>query len=168
MSESQKTNQSNIPKTQSKKSKISSKIAIALVSIVVITIAGTLGREVASNLFKSSKVKSESSIDTQLMNIASEMNKGTPFMVDSETRLDNTVAGPNRSIYYNYTMINYGIDEIDLNFFESQLRPTILNGIKTSPDMKILREKKVTFIYSYKDKTGKHLISFKFTPKEYQ
>src|SRR5690606_29232544 len=115
-----------------------------------------------SGLFK----PAETTIDSQLMKIANEINKNCPFMVDSETRADNvgTVA---KTIYYNFTLINYSDYEIDKVLFESNIKPTVLNGVKTNPEMKYLRDKRVTFVYNYRDKNGKHIISFKFTPQEY-
>jgi hypothetical protein len=101
------------------------------------------------------------------MHFASEMNKNCPFMVDSETRLDNTIAGESKSILYNYTLINYGKDDIDLNYFDSNLKPVILNTIKNNPEMKILRDNDVTFVYNYNDKYGFRITTLKFSPKDY-
>src|SRR5690554_6928537 len=69
-----------------KKMKSGSKIVAVVVSIIVIVLAGTIGKQVASSLFK----PSEETIDSQLMKFSNEVNKNCPFMVDSETRLDNT------------------------------------------------------------------------------
>ncbi|HQF43198.1 MAG TPA: hypothetical protein PK073_09830 [Ignavibacteriaceae bacterium] len=152
--------------TNPQKIKKSSKIVSIVVSMIVITIISLIVKQFTSNLFKSSEVISGSAIDKQLLKIASEINESCPLMVDSGTRLDNT-GYANKTIFYNYTMIKYTIDEIDLNYFGSKIKPFILNSIKTSPEMKYLREKKVTFVYNYKDRTGRHLISFRFSPKEY-
>ena len=144
-----------------KKSKTSSKIFAVVLSIIVMGLVGTIGKQIASNFFK----PSEPTIDTQLMKFANEFNKNCPFMVDSETRADNVGVVAN-TIHYNFTIIDYGVDEIDKELFE-ELRPPLLNGIKTHPEMKYLRDKRVNFVYNYRDKNGKHMISFKFTPQEY-
>ena len=108
------------------------------------------------------------SIDTQLNHLASEMNKNCPMMVDSQTRMDNTMAGSDKSIIYNYTLINYAKDQVDLKFFNNKLRPKILNNIKTNPQMNYLKNRDVTFVYNYNDKNGIFIISLKITPKEYK
>jgi len=144
------------------KVKKTSKILTVVVSIIVMALVGTIVKQISSGLFK----PAETTIDSQLMKIANEINKNCPFMVDSETRADNvgTVA---KTIYYNFTLINYSDYEIDKVLFESNIKPTVLNGVKTNPEMKYLRDKRVTFVYNYRDKNGKHIISFKFTPQEY-
>ena len=108
------------------------------------------------------------SIDSQIVKIANEINKNCPFMVDSQTRLDNTVAGTGKTIIYNYTLINYMKDDVDTDTFESNVKPRIINMIKTSPDMKYLRDNDVVFEYNYSDKTGIHIDQLKIYPSDYK
>ena len=108
------------------------------------------------------------SIDSQLMSWSSEINKNCPFMVDSETRLDNTLGGVGKSITYNYTLVNLTKDEIDIAYAESILKPQILNNIKTNPDMKLLRDNDVSFIYNYSDKSSVRITTIKFAPSDYK
>ena len=108
------------------------------------------------------------SFDSQLMHIASEMNKNCPIMIDSETRLDNAIAGDGKTIYYSYTLVNYDKNDIDVDRFESIMKPQILNVIKTNPEMKSLRNNDVTFVYNYKDKSSIHITSIKYSPKDYK
>lgn len=146
------------------KQKKSSKLATIVLTIIIAAVAGTIGKQVATSLFKSEE--STYTIDSQLQKISNEINKKCPMMVDSETRLDNTgVVG--KSILYNYTFINYFTDELDVQFIETNLRETIRNQIKSNPDMKYLRDNRVTFVYNYKDKIGNHITSLKFTPEDY-
>lgn len=98
--------------------------------------------------------------------MSNEINKKCPFMADSDTRLDYTGAY-RKNFYYYYTLINYDIDEVDVKYLIYKVKPALLNGIKTSPDMKFLRKHKVTFIYNYRDKSGINIVSFKFTPQDY-
>lgn len=108
------------------------------------------------------------SIDSQLMHYANEINKNCPFMVDSETRLDNAVPGEDKTIYYNYTLINYNKKDINVARLNSTMKPQILNNIKTNPAMKPLRDYGVTFIYNYKDKNSVHITTIKYSPDDYQ
>lgn len=45
------------------------------------------------------------SIDSQLVAIASEMNKSCPMNVDEFTTLKNVVALPNKTLQYNYVLV---------------------------------------------------------------
>ena len=103
-----------------------------------------------------------------MMKTASEINKSCPIMVDAETRLDNTVALPNKTIQYNYTLVNIEKGDIDISEFENYLQPVILNIIKTSPDLKYFRDNDVTMAYNYKDKNGEHLLKLTFKPEDYK
>ena len=108
------------------------------------------------------------SFDKQLMKIASELNESCPIMVDSETRLDNTVALPNHVFQYHYTLMNNTADEIDPEVFEKDLESRLINSIKESPDMKTFRDNDVTMNYSYSDKNGRFIAKISITPDEYK
>lgn len=88
-------------------------------------------------------------------------------MVDSETRLDNTVSGPGNYFTYNYTFVNYVSEQFDAKILEPNIRPMIVNTIKTHPDMKIFRENKITMHYTYKDKVGFVVMKIEIKPQEY-
>jgi len=64
-------------------------IALALFYVI-----GQFGGDKITSYFR------KPSIDKNLMEIASELNKTCPVMVDSLTRLDNTVALPNKVFQY--------------------------------------------------------------------
>lgn len=66
----------------------------------------------------------------ELQQVATELNKKVPMMVDAETRLDKLSAGNKRLIYF-YTMINYATDKLDKKKFTSIQRDAIVkNGCK--------------------------------------
>ena len=89
-------------------------------------------------------------------------------MVDSETRMDNITALPNHIFMYNYTLINYELGAFDTTEIKKQLEPLILNFVKTSPQMKQIRELKFTLLYHYKDKNSKYLFQITATPQQYE
>lgn len=107
-------------------------------------------------------------IDKQIMQIASELNKSCPIMVDSETQLDNAVGLPGKTIQYNYTFLNMEKATVDTSELENYLQPKILNNIKTNPDLKNFRENDVIMVYNYKDKKGEHLFKLTFKPEKYK
>ena len=109
-----------------------------------------------------------STVDEQLSKAASNLNKNLPMMVDSETRWDSTVALPDKTLKYFYTLVNYSKDELDINKTGNTIRPLMLNNIRTSSDMELFRRNKVTMIYSYRDKDHNEVMELKFTHDDYK
>ena len=105
--------------------------------------------------------------DEQLMKISSEINKSCPFMVDQDTRLDNTMGGPGKSITYNYTLVNYLEEDINSDELRKFITPQLINNIKINDDMKTFRENEVSLKYNYKDKVGKPILSVTISPSDY-
>ncbi len=106
--------------------------------------------------------------DKQMMQIASELNKSCPIMVDAETQLDNAVALPDNTFQYNYTLVSMERATLDISELENYLQPIILNNIKTNPDLKTFRDNDVIMAYNYKDKNGEHLFKLTFKPENYK
>ncbi|WP_424962200.1 hypothetical protein [Ekhidna sp.] len=109
----------------------------------------------------------QQSFDKVMMQMASELNKTCPIMVDSETRLENSVTLPDNKFQYNYSLVNYTIEELDLEQLRSNIEPGIITNIRTNPDLKFFRENQITMIYSYKDKNEVHLFKIEVTPDLY-
>ncbi|MGG5507349.1 MULTISPECIES: zinc-ribbon domain-containing protein [unclassified Myroides] len=112
--------------------------------------------------------KSSVAIDQKLSIVASEINKNCPMVIDQDIRLDNTVAMPNKTFQYNYTLINYEKAQLNMDVVEETLFPTLLENAKTNPDMKEMREAEVTISYYYKDKKGEFVTKYVITPAMYQ
>ncbi len=138
------------------------KVLTIIVSIILLAMAVLIGKSIITNVFNTS----DENIQAQLLKMTNEINKRCPFMMDSETRLDKT-GTYRKSIYYYCTLINYSIGAVDVKYLIYKVKPALLNRIKTNPDMKFMRDNKVTFIYNYRDKSGIHIVSFKFTPQDY-
>jgi len=131
-------------------------------SYVIAIIVGVVVYQLVSHfLFK------PPSFETQLMKVAAELNKNCPFMVDSDTRLDNAVGGPGKNFVYNYTLINHAAVELNIVELKQNMIPSLTNYIKTSEDMQTFRKEKVTLKYNYKDKFGAFLFSITIGPSEY-
>lgn len=104
----------------------------------------------------------------QLVNVANELNKTCPFMVDAETRLDNSIVLPNKTLQYNYTLVNIEVENVDVPEIEAYLKPNILNNVKTNPDLALYRDNNATLAYSYKDKNAKYITKLMITPEMYK
>ncbi len=107
-------------------------------------------------------------IQTTLKKVAEEVNKSCPMTVDSETRLDNTLFKPESTLQYNYTLVNYEKADLNVDTLINNMRPNILNLIKTNPDLESLRKLDVTFEYSYRDKSGASVCQIVITPDDYK
>lgn len=134
------------------KSNKSSRIIIGLVVGLIVMVL------IQQLLFKAP------SFDKEMMKAASELNKTCPVMVDRETQLDNAIALPDKVFQYNYKLIHMTKDSVDIMAFENYMKPMLLTAVKTTPELKIYRDNKVTMAYSYKDRNGifitKILISY--------
>ena len=105
--------------------------------------------------------------DKTMVQMASAINETCPIYVDQQTRLDNTVALPGNIFGYNYTLVNMKAEYINGAELKAMMEPTILNSIKSSPDMKLLRDNNVIFHYIYKDMSGVFIFKIIITPQQY-
>lgn len=88
-------------------------------------------------------------------------------MIDNATRLDNTLALPDNTFQYNYTLTVVK-DSLDVDALRNYVEPRIINTIKTEPQMKIIRDNKTTVNYSYKDVEGVTLFTISVKPDQYE
>lgn len=108
------------------------------------------------------------SYDQVMIQMSSEMNKSCPIMIDANTRLDNTVALANNTFQYNYTLINNEKATSDAKRMKEFLEPTIVNIVKSNPELKFQRDHGTTLNYNYKDKNGVFLFNISVTPDKYK
>ena len=106
------------------------------------------------------------SIDQALVATTSQLNKNLPMMVDKETRLDNTMPGPDKTIIYRYTLINRSAAEVPKDRLITAIRPQAVANYKTSESMKDFRNHGVTMQYQYSDKSGIFITEFSVGPKD--
>ncbi len=133
-----------------------------MIQTAIGAVAAAIGYFLIQQLFN------KPTVDEAIMEAASEINKSCPIMLDKDTRLDNVLAMPNNSFQYNYTLVNFEDNSIEVDELTDYLRPIIVNNIKTNPDMKWYRDNRVTFLYNYKDMNGIFILKLKVTPDEYE
>ena len=107
------------------------------------------------------------SFDKAMMEAASQLNASCPIMIDKDTRLDNAAAMPDNVFQYYYTLVNVDQSEVNIDTLRKYIEPLIVNGVKTSPDLKAYRDNKVTMGYHYRDKNGVFLMKIDVTPDLY-
>ena len=132
------------------------------IGLAIVTTLSRFGGEAISELFN------KSTLNPEMMEIASEINKHCPVMVDNATRFDNAMVMSDNILQYNYTLVKWVKDSININELKSYIEPTIINLIKTNPDMKTLRDNKTTFRYYYKDRKGAYLFRIVVKPEQYE
>ena len=69
------------------------------------------------------------------------------MVIDQETRLDNAVVIAENEFQYNYTLFNKRKEELDVQSLETLIRPTLLNQIRTNPDLQVFRNFGTTMSY---------------------
>jgi len=114
------------------------------------------------------KLFQKSTFDNSMMETASELNKSCPIMIDNATRLDNAIAMPGNIFQYNYTLVNLVKDSINTDEIKEFLEPTIVNFVKTNPDMQLMRDNDVIVNYYYKDMLGIYLFTITVKPEQYK
>lgn len=133
-----------------------------LLIVAVVAAAAVIGSLTGLYLFRGGV-----DFDSQLMSAATDLNKQCPIMVDKETRLDNTIGGPGKLFVYNYTLVNYTVDQLKIPDLEAYLRPRLIQSASTNADMQSFRENAVTLVYRYSDKNNKFAFEIKVSPEEY-
>ncbi|WP_445711835.1 zinc ribbon domain-containing protein [Flavobacterium sp.] len=111
--------------------------------------------------------KPSMNIDTEIENSVNELNENCPMRVDDYMTLDSVVALPNRTIQYNYSLVDIEKSEVNLDTVKKYVFSAVLANIKTNPDMKVLIDNKLTFNHYYKDKKGAFVTKYVVTPKMY-
>jgi hypothetical protein len=106
--------------------------------------------------------------DKIMVSYANQINKNCPIMIDVNTRFDNATVLPGNVFQYNYTLVNMDKANINIDDLKNYMEPKVTNWVKTSPEMKALRDIKITFNYYYKDKAGVYLLTISVTPDKYQ
>lgn len=132
------------------------------VAFAIFYAIGQFGGEKIVSLFM------KPAFEKALVEYAREINKNCPIMIDNATRLDNTLALPDNTFQYNYTILSVVKDSVDVDALRNYIEPGIINAIKTEPQMKIIRDNKTTVNYSYKDEAGEVLFTISVKPEQYE
>jgi hypothetical protein len=134
--------------------------------MIIGTVIGAVFAVVCTNFVQDTFFSKEVKLEKALMQSANEINKNCPFMVDKDTRLDNTFGGPGKKIQYYYTLVNYTKDGIDIEEFEKAITPILITNAKNNTEMESLFKNGTTAIYHYKDKDGLLLSSVEIKPED--
>lgn len=106
-------------------------------------------------------------VESELKEVALELNKQTPMHIDEFTRLDSAAAIGKANLTYYYTLHNLDKTEVNLDTVNKYVRPGLIENVKTNPDLKIFRDNKITMAYRYFDKHREFVTEISVTPDLY-
>jgi hypothetical protein len=114
-----------------------------------------IGREVANTAMGPD-------LETVLAKTASDLNSRLPMMVDKETRLDSTVAGPGKKFMYLYTLVGHNSGDLD----PTVLTPHVKKNTCGLADMKAFWENGVSATYVYRGNDAREIGRVTVTPSD--
>ena len=130
-------------------------------------VAAVLGAVLGSYAVHMAFSNRTADIERALTMASNEANKNVPLLLDPETRLDRTSAGPGRVLTYNYTLVNVTKgDGLNIKKFEEATRPNIIREYKTTPGLKALREADVSMHHRFSDKDGVFIVEIVVGPDD--
>lgn len=103
-------------------------------------------------------------LNRKLVELTNELNKTTPYMIDKNTRLDNSIVKPGKTISYNYSVIGYSEEELKATFTAEVIeyqKGLLVNSVKTLPELQFFRDNEINLEYVYKTESGAHLATIK-------
>lgn len=109
----------------------------------------------------------EKDVEAELKKAAIGLNKNTPMRIDEFTRLDSATAIGKTDFIYHYTLTNIEPVDISLDTINKYFRPSIIENVKRSPDLKVFRDNNVTMGFNYYDSNGKMVTEIAVTPELY-
>lgn len=107
-------------------------------------------------------------LESELKKTASEFNKQMPMAIDDFTRLDSVSTKGKTNFIYHYTLLDTEKSEVNLDTVNKYLRPSIIQNVKESPDLKIYRDNNITMDYKYYDENGDFTMEIAVTPELYK
>lgn len=119
----------------------------SLFGITLFASAVNLGLQVTAT----AEPEANLNISELLVQTAEMMNQSLPMMIDQDTQWDSSLAGPGKKLSYNYTLVNYSVDEIDGIEFARSIRQPIADSICTNPATQIFPENGVLLNFNYYD-----------------
>lgn len=95
-----------------------------------------------------------SDTDLALNEEISMINKSLPSMIDDDTRLDH-VSIQEKDVYYNYTLVNWLVADMDIARFISMMTPSLKTAQCNNEEARPLLDEGRKFVYVYRDKASK-------------
>jgi len=134
-----------------------------IVMLIAISIGGQIGKVVGKFAFAPSKL-TQQQIEEKLLEgfakAAEQLNARGLFMVDQDTRLDKSVAGPGARLTYFYSFPKYTSRDIERDRLLANLQPEVKKFVCGSKEMKPSLQYGGTYVYSYAGNDGVEIARF--------
>jgi len=141
---------------------VSGAIAIMAATFLFVPTDNMSGRFTSEKFFAEME---EGELDSVLVKIAAQYNQSLPIMVNLDTRLDSTI-GINKQFRYNYTMVDYSADQLDIKYFTHSMRPKLLNSACNTRDMVVFMNHGVPITYAYYGIQGNKITEITVHPSD--
>ncbi|HVO92768.1 MAG TPA: hypothetical protein VMT22_08000 [Terriglobales bacterium] len=101
-----------------------------------------------------------------LRQVADEINRSVPVMIDKETELmPSTVY--DGMLVYNYRLVSYSVSQIDPRKFAAGVKQKVTQAACNRPETRDeFLKNGVTLRYAYFDKNNKHIATVDITPAD--
>jgi hypothetical protein len=106
-------------------------------------------------------------VEEELDAMTQRVNQRLPLIIDQYTRLDSTVALPNKTLLLQHTLLNFDFQATDLALLKSEMKQRLINQAKTKPEMRPIVNYQVVMISAYNDESGSELFRVTITPQDY-
>ena len=104
--------------------------------------------------------------EKHLNQIAAEINRSVPVMIDKETELTG-VEGHEGMLIYKYRLVPYSVRQLDHQKFAAGAKQKIAQGACNAPETRDdFLKQGVTLRYSYFDKNKQHIATVDVTPAD--
>ena len=108
--------------------------------------------------------KPDPSSARHLREVADQINRSMPVMIDKETELMPS-AGYDGMLVYNYRLVSYSASQIDPRKFAAGVKEKVTQSACNRPETRDdFLKNGVTLRYSYFDKENKHIATVDVTP----
>lgn len=85
------------------------------------------------------------------------INKSLPSMIDDDTRLDH-ISIQEKDVYYNYTLVNWLVADIDISRFVSVMTPKLKTAQCNNEETRPLLDEGRKLVYVYRDGASKPVV----------
>ena len=104
--------------------------------------------------------------EKRLSQIAAEINRSVPVMIDKETELTG-VEGHEGMLIYKYRLVPYSVRQLDHQKFAAGAKQKVAQGACNAPETRDdFLKQGVTLRYSYFDKNKQHIATVDVTPAD--
>lgn len=107
-------------------------------------------------------------LNEQLTQIAENLNKSTPVLLDDHTVFLNASVTDDNIFQYKYQIVNTTDPQSLMQEKESQTLVNIKVAFRINPDLRVFTKNNVIIDYIYTDSIGQVIKTIRITPKDYK